>query len=541
MAQSNPTNNTPINDDIDILIVGSGAAASVIAAKAALNGKKVVMLEAGSERSPSDLISSQIWARKLKWNGAHVEEEGNLKIGNNFNAGSGTGGSTMHHYGVWPRMHNIDFKLKTEYNVGLDWPISYSNLAPYYDRIQDDVGLSGDHTQETWRPKGKKYPMPPIPTFAQGRVIDSGFKKLGLNTAPIPMAINTVPRKGRAACIYDGWCDAGCPIGALGNALTYYLPQALSASKKSDSGVNAQIIHNATVSEVITNKLGDKADGVMYFDNAGNKKRLMAKVVVLAAFAVQNPRILLNSANSTHPNGVANRNNLVGRYLMTHPSNTINGLFKDPTTPHLGTTGGQRICQDGYDDKADIEGAFGSYQWLIANAVKPNDLLGIANSRPDIYGAKLKPFMQTAAKHYGTMVCVAEDIPKAENRVSLSQATDQYGMPLAKTNHNVDSRTDKLIKHAVQQGLDIFKAAGATEAWAGPRFGMHMMGGTVMGRSDQDSVTNQYGQTHEVNNLFIAGPGLFPSSGAVNPTFTVHALALKSIEYLLANWAVVTQ
>ncbi len=525
-----------MNKDIDILIVGSGAAASVIAAKAALDGKNVVMLEAGPERSLNDLVSSQIWARKLKWSGAHVEEEGNLKIGNNFNAGSGTGGTSMHHYGVWPRLHDVDFTMKTDHRRGLDWPINYADLAPFYDLIQDEIGLSGDHVLEKWRPKGKDYPMPPVPTFAQGKVISKGFDKFGLDTAPIPLAINTRPRKNRRACIYDGWCDAGCPIGALGNALAYYLPRALNASTHSDNGINARIIHNATVGRVLTNKKGDKATGVDYFDQSGNKTTLTAKIVVLAAFAVQNPRILLNSASTSHPNGLANGSDLVGRYLMTHPSNTINGIFKDPTTPHLGATGGQLICQDGYDKKSKSDGAFGSYQWLIANAVKPNDLLGMANSRPDIYGEKLKPFMQTAAKHYGTMVCVGEDIPKAENRVMLSQAKDQYGLPLAKTIHNVSVETDRLINQAVQQGLDIFKAAGATDAWAGPRFGMHILGGTVMGDKPETSVTNQYGQTHEIENLLIAGPGLFPSSGAVNPTFTIHALALKSVEYLLSHW-----
>jgi len=447
----------------------------------------------------------------------------------------------LHHYGVWPRLHNGDFTLNSDHGIGLDWPFKYNELAPFYDRIQDEIGVSGDHKLEKWRPKGKDYPMPAVPTLTQGQVIKKGFEKLGLHTSPIPLAINTQPWKGRSPCIYDGWCDAGCPIGALGNALVHYLPRAMTASDLSEHGHNAKIIHHATVAKVLTNDAGDKAVGVTYFNQAGEEKTLSAKAIVLAAFTVQNPRILLNSATAAHPNGIANEHDLVGRYLMTHPSKNIGGIFKDPTTPHLGATAGQLICQEDYDNKVKKGEAFGSYQWLIANAVKPNDLLGIANSRPDIYGDKLKPFMQAAAKHYGTMACVTEGIANFDNRVCLSEDKDQFGLPLAKTIHNTSKESEALLDQAIEQGLNVFKAAGATEAWAGQAYGMHLMGGTIMGTKPENSVTNQYGQAHGVNNLFISGPGLFPSGGAVNPTFTVHALALRSAEYLINNWASVTR
>ena len=143
--------------------------------------------------------------------------------------------------------------------------------------------------------------------------------------------------------------------------------------------------------------------------------------------------------------------------------------------------------------------------------------------------------MKNAAKHMGNMVFVGEDIPRFENRVQLSSKKDHHGMPLASTVHNISAATEALCEAAVSEGLSVFKAAGAREQWSGPRFGMHIMGGTVMGSDAATSVTDPFGRCHELDNLFIAGPGLFPSSGAVNPTFTVHALALRTADHLLGE------
>ncbi|MFK7730341.1 MAG: GMC oxidoreductase [Pseudomonadales bacterium] len=515
------------NKKVDVLVVGSGAAGSVVAAVNAEAGKEVLILEAGPKRQLTDLASSQIQARKLKWSGAFVEEQGDLKIGHNFNSGYGTGGGALHHFAVWPRLHENDFTVKSDYDKGLDWPISYKTLQPFYDRIQDDVGVSGDANAEKWRPPGKPYPLPPLPVFAQGRVIAKGFEHLGMQTAPIPMAVKSQPYKGRSACLYDGWCDAGCPIGALANPLVTYLPRAIKAG--------AGIQHDATVARVLHDSSGKKAIGVEYHDKTGAAHTVFANQVVLGAFAVQNARILLNSASEKHPNGLANSNDMVGRYLMTHPAQTVFGLMAEETQPHLGPTGGQLICHDHYANKRETKDSFGSYQWLIASAAKPNDLLGIANSRPDIYGKALDPFMRKAAKHFALMNLVGEDLALADNRVALSANKDSNGMPLAATTHNLTPETWSMLKRGVEQGKKVFEAAGAEETWAGNPFGMHIMGGTVMGVNAKSSVTDDFGRTHTVDNLYLAGPGGFPSSGAVNPTFTIHALALRTAEQMLRD------
>lgn len=515
-------------EKVDVVIVGSGASGSVLAAKLAQAGRSVVILEAGPELKLSDLYSSTIWARRLKWGGAPVITGGPDPIGVAGNSGWGTGGAALHHYAVWLRLHPEDFEVRARFGVGLDWPLTYDELRPYYDRIQAEVGISGDAEAEIWRPEGEPYPMPPLTQFNQARVIARGFEALGLRTAPTPLAINSEEFNGRPACIYDGWCESGCPIGALVNPLVVYLPQALQAG--------AEIRHDSTATRVLTTADGQRASGVEYVDAEGNRAVQGAEVVILAAFAVQNPRILLNSATAAHPNGLANSSGALGAYLMAHPLGVVFGLFPDEMENHMGVSGGQLICQEEYA-KDPAKGYIGALYWGAGLALKPNDLLGIANARVDLFGADLHAFVENASRHLGILGLFAENLPVAENRLTLSAATDAHGMPLAELTHAIGEDDLMAWDAGMAKGQEIMTAAGATEVWNSARAGAHIMGGTIMGDDPAAAVTNGYGQTHDVSNLVVAGPGLFPTSGAVNPTFTIHALSLRTAEFLIDNWS----
>ncbi len=515
-------------EKVDAVIVGSGAAGSLLAAKLARAGKKALILEGGPERAMGDLYSSQIWARKLKWAGPPTETGGKEPLSVNFGSGWGSGGSALHHFAVWLRLHAEDFEMKTRFGRGLDWPISYDELRPYYDRIQKEVGISGDADKEAWRPPGDPYPMPPLQVFAQGKIIEQGFTQLGLRTSPIPMAINSTAYNGRPACVYDGWCDAGCPIHALANPLAVYLRQAR------EDGV--EVRHRSVVSRVLTDAKGERAKGVEYFDAAGMRRVQPADVVILAAFAFQNPRILLNSATDKHPRGLANASGMVGKYMMGHSAANVFGLFREDTQNYLGVNGGQLLCQENYA-KDPGKGYLSSSQWLIANALKPNDLLGIANARPDLFGDPLHKFLETASKHLGTMTFVGEKLPKADDRLVLSDKKDAYGLPLARVTHEFAADDIRCFDAGMRQGREIFSAAGAYEVWTGGRVRMHTMGGVIMGKRREESVTNSYGQTHDIANLFVAGSSLFPTTGAVNPTLTIHALSLRTCDYMIDNWS----
>jgi choline dehydrogenase-like flavoprotein len=516
--------------DCDAIVVGSGATGSAMAAYLAEGGKRVLILEAGPDLPNDRLVSSTLYARRLKWSGSPVIEEGGNPVAHVFNSGYGVGGSAMHHYAVWPRLHEEDFEMKSRYRRGLDWPIRYADLAPFYDRVQHEAGVSGDAGQETWRPAGAPYPLPPVPVAAQGRIIARGFEKLGKRVAPLPLAVTSRPYNGRAACIWDGWCDSGCPIGALANPATVHLPRA--------SARGARLIANATVTRVLTTADGARATGVEVAGSSGAERiRIEAPLVVLAAFAIENPRLLLASATDRHPKGLGNANDLVGRYVMTHTAGLVFGLFDEETQCWSGAFGGQLVNQDSYPKQTHSKsGAFGSYQWMIAQAVKPNDLLGISTSRVDLFGQPLHEFMQRAAKGFASMTAVVEGLPVADNRVTLADTSDRLGVPQARVTHTSHPESVALWKASLAEGKEIFEAAGAAEAWTGGPGSMHIMGGTIMGRSARDSVTNSYGQVHGISNLVVAGPGLFPTAGGVNPTFTAHAVTARSAQHLLENW-----
>jgi choline dehydrogenase-like flavoprotein len=516
-------------DPVDVIIVGSGAAGSTMAARLSEGGKRVLILEAGPARTPAELVSSTLYARRVKWTGPPVLDEGKNPVGFVFNAAFGTGGAAMHHYAVWPRLHAEDFNMRSRHDHGLDWPFQYSDLAPYYDQVQLEAGVSGDATKEIWRPPGAPYPMPGVPLFPQGAAIARGFAKMGKSVAPLPIAVTTTNYQGRAQCLWDGWCDSGCPIGALANPLTIHLPRAAAAG--------TQLVNNAAVTRVLTSDDGTRAVGVEVALQDGSRQTLHAKVVVLAAFAVENPRLLLASANSRHPQGLGNSGGFVGRYVMTHAAGLVYGLFDEETRPYMGAFGGQLVNQDSYPKTTHKgSGGFGSYQWMIAQAVKPNDLLGIATTRADLFGNELHEFMKRATRGFAGMTAVVEDLPVADNRVTLSTHKDAHGVPVARVTHDTHPESVALWKASLAEGKEIMAAAGAGEVWTGPPGSMHIMGGTVMGTSASNSVTNGYGQVHDIPNLWVAGPGLFPTSGGVNPTFTVHALAARGAEMLLATW-----
>src|SRR5262249_30032721 len=413
------------------------------------------------------------------------------------------------------------------------WPISYEDVAPYYDKVARDVGVSGDaKAEEIWRPAGEPYPMPPMKTFRHGQVWLKGCEAIGIRMAPAAVGMNSTEYKGRSACIYDGWCHVGCPIGALANPLVTYLADA----KKAGTEVRPW----STVTRVLTNSEGSRVTGVEYHDQRKERQVQEASVVVLAAWAAQNPRLLLNSATGKHARGLANASGLVGKYMMTHFASGTFAIFDEDVENHMGTTGAQYMSYERYG-KTSHKDAFGSTFIVAGFAQKTNDLGGLANARLDLFGPELDAFMRRAARGLTRITAFGEELPNIENRVELIGDKDAFGMPLARMVHTYDKDVEAVWNANLEEGVKIAKAAGAKEVWSarGVIPTIHLMGGTIMGSSAGNSVVNSYGQTHEIPNLYVAGPGIFATAGASNPTYTIFALSLRGAEHLAANWKTV--
>ena len=519
------------SEKVDVVIVGAGASGSVYASVLAKAGKKVVLLETGPDWELSDLISSEIWGRRIKPAGAPILLEGKNPMTYAAQGGWGVGGAALHYFANFPRLLPTDFRIKSEHNRARDWPISYSDVAPFYDKVAREIGVSGDaKAEQRWRPAGEAYPMPPMKTFRNGDIWMKGFEASGIPMVPAPVGMNSVEFNGRPACLYDGWCHVGCPIGALANPQITYLGDARKAG--------AEVRAMSTVTRVLTNQAGTRVTGIEYYDDKQKKQTQEASAVVLAAWSAQNPRLLLNSATDKHPKGLGNSSGLVGHYMMSHHVASTWAMFDEDTQNHMGTIAVQYMSYERYP-KTSHDGAFGSSFITAGFALKTTDL---ANSRPDLFGPELADHMKRAARHLAGIKAFGEEQPNMENRVELTSAKDEFGMPLGKLIHSYDSDAVALWNANLEEGLKVAKAAGAKEAWSsrGSIPTSHLMGGTIMGSGAGDSVVDSFGQSHEIPNLWVAGPGIFPTAGASNPTFTIFALSQRGAERMASQWATLT-
>jgi len=517
-------------EKVDAVVVGAGAAGAVFAAMLTRAGKKVVVLEQGRDWQLADLVSSDIWGRRLKASNPGTILEGRDPVGKASDHGRGTGGAALHHSANYPRLLPDDFNMKSAHGRGLDWPISYADVAPYYDRAAREIGVSGDaKAEERWRPPGEPYPMPPLKTFRHGEIWLPGFKSVGLTVAPGAVGVNSTEYLGRPACIYDGWCGAGCPTGALAN------PQATLLGEARRKG--AELRPLSYVTRVLTNATGTRVTGVEYYDARKERQVQEANVVVLAAFASQNPRLLFNSATDKHPHGLSNASGLLGKYVMAHAGASIAAFFDEDLKAYMGSYGYQFVSYDRHP-KTTRKTAFGSTFWNTGAAQKPNDVRGTANVRADLFGKELDTFLKGEARGLSRVSAICEDLPEIENRMEMSSEKDEFGVPLIRIVHTYGEDVRGLWNAALDEGVEIAKGAGAKDirperGRIGPQ---HLLGGTIMGTSANDSVVNSFCQSHELVNLYVAGCGVFPTISSANPTFTLNALSLRGAEQLTTNW-----
>lgn len=505
-------------DDADVCIVGAGAAGGVLAHELSKTGLNVVVIEAGPFWDPqTDFASDELSMTCLGWQDTRIVSGGNpLQLGHN-NSGKGVGGGTTHFTGVFLRYHESDFRTKTEDGVGEDWPITYEDLEPYYDKIEKDIAVSGPK-DFPWGSFHGPYPYPERePTSANAEIFRKGCEKLGIRSVVAPLAINSAPFDGRPPCINRGFCNQGCKPNAKFSTLVHHIPKAIAQG--------AEVISDSMVTQVHTNKEG-QATGVTFVHD-GKTYEQKARVIILSNFVIETPRLLLNSANSQFPDGLANSSGWVGKAIMPHSSNDVYAKFPYEIrlykgTPVLATT------QEFY--KADETGTFARGYTLHAHGSRPVEMAKGITKKGDLWGEQLRNTMLDY-NFYGRVTLVGEVLPNPVNCVTLSDEKDEYGMPVPEVSFSYGQNDLKLINHAVGKMQEILTAAGGT-----PEFitddTAHLMGGCRMGDDPETSVVNSFGQSHDIPNLFICSASMFVTSGGGNPTNTIMALAARTADYL---------
>jgi len=518
---------------VDVLVIGAGASGAAFTWRLAKSGMKVMCLEQGDWIDPSTdySTSSQDWEihRQTDFNPNPNFRSLDVDYPINdmespiaplmYNA---VGGSTIHWSAHFPRLKPSDFRVKTLDNIADDWPLSYFDLEPYFDLNDKMMGVAGLDGDPAYPPKSPRQ-TPPVGLGKLGDKIAAGFDELGWHWWPSDSAINTVEYDGRPGCNNCGPCDLGCSIKAKSSTDVTYWPKALE--------LGAELVTNARVREITVDRSG-KATSAIYYDCNGEVREQYASIIVLASNGVGTPRILLNSTSSRFPNGLANSSGLVGKNLMFHPYSIVTGLFDEDLEGHKGPTPLNIICSEFYETDPGRNFVRGyAYQVVRSLAPLATALSGHIPWGENHHDAFKKRFNRTI-----TFAVIGEDLPEIHNKVTIdSKLTDSFGIPSPKIEYVLSENSRRMLDHGIGTATQVMKAAGAVEITHDPlkrEAGWHLMGTAKMGTNKDESVVNKYGQTHDVDNLFIIDGSIFVTAGAVNPTSTIQALALYIADHI---------
>ncbi|MEG6522988.1 GMC family oxidoreductase [Desulfotomaculum sp. 1211_IL3151] len=506
-------------DDADICIVGAGAAGGVLAYELSKAGFKVVVLEAGPYWNPqTDFASDELSMNSLGWQDTRLSTgQDPISFGHN-NSGRGVGGGTVHFTGVFLRFHASDFKVKTLDGVAEDWPITYEDLAPYYDKIERDIAVSGPK-EFPWGEFAGPYPYPVRePISANAQLFRRGCERLGIRSVVTPLAILSAPFEGRPPCINRGFCNQGCLPNAKFSTLIHHIPKAIQ--------LGAEVLSDCMVTHLDLNKAGRVSS--ITFVHAGKEYAQRARVFILASFVVETPRLLLHSACPKFPEGLANSSGLVGKCIMPHSSHDLYAKFDQEVrlykgTPVLAST------QEFYE--TDPARGFVRGYTLHAHGSRPVAMAKGIATKAGIWGKDLYEIMRDY-NYYGRVTLVGEVLPNPANTITLGDEKDAYGIPRAVSTFRYGDNDNKLIAHAMAKAKEIMEAVGGKAAFVTPD-SAHLMGGTRMGQEPATSVVDPFCRSHDIANLYICSASVFVTSGGGNPTETVMALAARTADHII--------
>ena len=503
------------NDDSVVVVIGSGAGGGTLSHDLTRRGINVVCLEAGPRLEANTFVNDyNTMFMRLSWLDKRIGE-GELLAGLPAWICKVVGGTSVHWNAVALRFRSQDFRTKTLFgNIEganlADWPISYAELDPYYAMAERRMGVTGINGN------------PPMPQNNAGLVMEHGARKLGFKKVGASrMAINSKNRDGRPACKQIGFCDTGCVIGAKWSTLYVDVPKAEKTG------------HFELRPECMALKLNHDATGrvvsVTYVDKDKKIHEQKCRAVAVAGNAIETPRLLLNSASSMFPNGMANSSGQVGKNYMTHVSAGIYAFMPGEVYGDRGTQMNGIISDmEANNEKRGFVGGYHlerlpvfGFPWF------PSFL------KPGAWGQEYAGWVEQYRNAVNMWVC-GEDLPQQANGVTLhATEKDQHDMPVPVVRYNSHANDKAMQQHAIKTGTDVWNAAGAKKVFErGPWPASHNMGTARMSAKAGDGVVNKYGRAHDIPNLFISDGSQFTTSSANNPTLTIVALAIRQAEHI---------
>jgi choline dehydrogenase-like flavoprotein len=438
----------------------------------------------------------------------------------NFN---GVGGSTVLYAAIWPRMLPYDFRTRSLAGVGDDWPLSYDELQPFYERVDRQVGVSGLGGNPAY-PPGEDPPLPPMPIGRGGLLLARAHAKLGWHWWPESNAILSRPYAGRHVCVQRGVCSSGCGEGAKASADVTHWPTAI--------GLGVRLVTGARVRRIVLDKRG-RTSGAEWIDGDGREHFQPATIVLCAANGIGTPRLLLASASNVFADGLANSSGLVGRRLMLHPAVGVVGFFDEPLQSWQGHTGSAISSLEFYGDRHGRD-FVGGCKWSLNGTGGPVSQ-ALALGKGPMFGAEHHRAMRERFGRTARWVLICEDQAEDDNRVELSATlTDTSGLRAPQVFYRISENSQQILAWNVERAKESLYTAGAHDVIVSPfNLQAHLMGTARMGEDPTSSVVDRWSMTHDIPNLGIIDGSVFVTAGAVNPTATISALALRAADHLI--------
>lgn len=535
----------------DVVIVGAGMAGALLADALLTQkpGLKLAILESGPRAKDRSEMMKKYFASALKLPDTPYDDYPQAPKAQIINPSayydqqkeSGfqstyerlVGGTSWHWLGTCLRFLPQDFKMQSTYQRGADWPISYQDLEPWYQRAEEELGVAGDSQFDLGSPRKKAYPKRAIPLSYLDKKLSASLKGLQLENQTL--VVNATPQaRDPDRCVGSRSCIPLCPTSAKYEAETH----VQRAIQKGAHLFTQAVAHRLDVDEKhqIT-----KIHFLSWQNQETRPQGISARYFVLAANAIETPKLLLMSTSERTPHGVANHSQQVGRYLMDHPSQVSWALSHDPIYPYRGpiSTAGIDNLRDGAfrRQRAAFRIEFHNDGWNWPTGAPNSSAEALIDQ--GLTGSALREALKAQLSRELCFSSLVEQLPDANNRVSLSDKKDALGLPRPKIYYRLGEYEKNGLAAARKAHEHIFSQVGVSQFDHVKHFygAGHIMGTLRMGEDPKSSVVNSKLQTHEHNNLFLLGSGVFPTGAAANPSLTIAALALRLAKALLGTLA----